>query len=108
MQEVTGSTPVFSTKAVRKSRLYCSMAFAAYIIYSPKLDRYYTGHAEDPAVRLDRDHNSGRNKSTKSGIPWEHRWVRWFDTRSEAMAMEREIKARKNRSFIEVLIGSAG
>ena len=80
------------------------MPFAVYIIYSPKLDRYYTGHAEDPGVRLTRDHNGGRNMSTKSGMPWEHRWVRWFDTRSEAMDMERRIKGRKSRAFIEELM----
>jgi putative endonuclease len=84
------------------------MAFAAYIIYSPSLDRYYVGHAEDPEVRLVRDHNGGRNKSTKAGMPWEHRWIKWFPTRAEAMAMERAIKARKSRAYIETLIRSAG
>ena len=80
------------------------MPFATYIIYSPNKDRYYVGHAEDPEVRLVRDHNGGRNKSTKPGIPWQHCWVEWFPTRSEAMAKEREIKARKSRAYIEQII----
>ena len=84
------------------------MPFATYILHSPSLDRYYVGHAEDPYLRLDRDHNMGRNKSTKSGIPWEHCFIRWFPTRSQAMGFEREIKSRKSRSFIEALIRSAG
>ena len=36
------------------------MSFAAYIIHSATLDRFYVGHAQDPIVRLDRDHNGGR------------------------------------------------
>ena len=83
------------------------MPFATYILYSRSKDRYYVGQAEDPKLRLTRDHNGGRNKSTKFGIPWEHRWVKWFDTRSEAVAMESAIKARKSRAYIEQLI-SAG
>jgi putative endonuclease len=84
------------------------MPFAVYIIYSPTTDRYYTGHAEDPKVRLERDHNGGRNKSTRAGIPWEHRWLHWFETRSEAMAMERAIKARKSRAYIEGILRPLG
>ena len=84
------------------------MPFAVYVIYSPSIDRYYVGHAEDPALRLERDHNGGRNKSTKTGRPWEHKWARWFKTRAEAMAMERTIKARKSRAYIEELIASEG
>ncbi|MBS1570635.1 MAG: GIY-YIG nuclease family protein [Bacteroidetes bacterium] len=80
------------------------MSFATYILYSTGKDRYYVGHAEDPHQRLERDHNGGRNKSTKAGRPWEHRWERWFPSRAEAMAMERAIKARKSRAFIEALI----
>ncbi|MBK8615295.1 MAG: GIY-YIG nuclease family protein [Flavobacteriales bacterium] len=63
-------------------------SFGVYILYSPSLERYYVGHAEDPVLRSERDHNGGRNTSTKAGRPWEHRWVKWFNTRAEAMAME--------------------
>ena len=84
------------------------MPFATYIIYSAKLDRYYVGHAEDPALRLARDHNGRRNYSTKAGAPWVHCWLKWFDTRAEAMAMERAIKARKSRAYLDALIRSAG
>jgi putative endonuclease len=104
MQEVTGSTPVFSTKGGPQGPPFSLMPVAVYIIFSPSLDRYYVGHAEDPVLRLERDHNGGRNKSTKAGKPWVHRWVRWFETRAEAMDMERVIKARKSRDYIEALI----
>ena len=84
------------------------MGYATYILFSANLDRYYVGHAQDPDVRLLRDHNAGRNRSTKAGIPWEHRWVQWHQTRAQAMDVERMIKARKSRAFIEALIASAG
>jgi putative endonuclease len=84
------------------------MGYATYILYSATLDRFYVGHAQDPEVRLVRDHNGGRNRSTKAGIPWKHCWVQWFPTRAQAMSMERSIKARKSRAYIEALIGSAG
>ncbi len=83
------------------------MPFAANIIYSPSLDRYYIGHAEDPRLRLERDHNGGRNNSTKAGMPWQHRWIKWFETRAQAMDMERSLKARKCRAYIEALIAEA-
>ncbi len=75
------------------------MPVAVYILYSPSLERYYVGHAEDPVLRLEQDHNGGRNTSTKAGRPWEHRWVKWFNTRAEAMAMERAIKARTEQGL---------
>ena len=83
------------------------MPVAVYIIHSASLDRYYVGHAVDPVLRLVRDHNGGRNTSTKAGRPWEHRLILWFETRAEAMAMERAIKARKSRAYIEALISAA-
>lgn len=84
------------------------MPFAAYIIYSPSLDRYYIGHAEVPSLRPERDHNGGRNKSTKAGMPWEHRWIKWFETRAQATDMERSLKARNSRIYFEALIAEAG
>ena len=83
------------------------MPCITYLLYGPSKDRNYVGQSEDPLLRLTQDHNGGRNKSTKSGAPWEHRWVKWFDTRAKAMDTERIIKARKSRRFIEQLI-SAG
>jgi len=84
------------------------MPVAVHILYSPSNDRYYIGDAKDPLLRLKRDHNGGRNKSTKAGRPWQHSWVRWFETRAETMAVERAMKARKSKAYLEFLISSAG
>lgn len=40
-----------------------------YIIYSEKIDRYYTGVTDDIGWRLER-HNQGWGRYTKRGIPW--------------------------------------
>jgi len=81
------------------------MVYSTYILYSKLLDKYYVGSTNNLENRLFR-HNSGYNKFTKTGIPWELVFVENFDTRSEAMNREKEIKSKKSRSYIEWLISS--
>jgi len=80
--------------------------FYTYILYSPSTDRYYTGHTGTTLeIRITR-HNQGDNPSTKSGIPWTLKFFKTFDTRSEAMTFENNIKRKKSRKYIEWLIQS--
>jgi len=74
-----------------------------YIIYSEKIDRYYTGITEDLEWRLER-HNQGWGRFTKRGIPWMVVYNEKYITKSEAVKREREIKNRKSRKYIENLI----
>jgi putative endonuclease len=77
-----------------------------YIIYSRSKDRFYigtTGVGVD--IRVDR-HNEGWTRSTKSGIPWELKYIQSFDSKSEALKWERITKMKKSRVFIELLISS--
>jgi len=46
------------------------MPYHAYILYSSKIDRFYIGSCENMTVRI-QQHNASRNKSTKTGVPWE-------------------------------------
>ena len=69
------------------------MKFVVYILKSEKTDKFYVGHTEDFSRRLSK-HNSGKNKSTKNGIPWKIIFTEEFDTRSEAMKSELQIKKR--------------
>ncbi len=64
-----------------------------YIIYSEKIDRYYTGFTDDLPWRLER-HNAGWGRYTKRGIPWNLVHSEGFDTKSAALKREREIKNR--------------
>lgn len=75
-----------------------------YILYSVKRGRFYTGHCEDVGDRFVR-HNKGRSKATKSGVPWVLVYSQAFETRSEAIHREREIKSMKSRKYIVDIIG---
>lgn len=83
------------------------MPFYTYILYSEETDRYYIGSCQDMEVRLEQ-HNTGRNKSTKAGIPWVLKYTETFGTRSASTQRETQIKNKKSRKYIEWLISSAG
>ena len=78
-----------------------------YILYSNKLDRYYTGSTDDLEWRLER-HNSGWGRYTKKGIPWKLVYNEEYFTKTEALKREREIKKMKSRKYIEELISHSG
>ncbi len=83
------------------------MPYCVYILFSASRDRYYVGATEDIASRL-LQHNAGRNKSTKAGLPWEVQYTESFSTRVEAVRREAEIKSKKSRKYIRHLISPAG
>ena len=81
--------------------------YKVYIIYSLKLDRYYIGHTENIAIRLQR-HIHGISVFTASADDWVLKYIEEFETRAAAHARERQIKKKKSRRYIEWLINSAG
>ncbi len=76
--------------------------YNAYILFSGKNKRYYTGSAEDVEIRLKKQ-NQGRVLSTKSGVPWNMVYSESFETRTEAIKKEFEIKSRGAKRFLEHL-----
>jgi len=82
------------------------MNFSVYIIYSATLDKYYTGSCQDFGIRL-LQHNSGKNKSTKGGIPWVLKYEEKYETNQDVRKREAAIKKMKSRKYIEQLISSA-
>jgi putative endonuclease len=81
-----------------KNRLSGKMYFI-YIIKSIIINRYYIGSTEKLDRRLS-DHNSGKVKSTKAYKPWQLVYTERFDTKSEAIKRERQIKSYKSgRAF---------
>ncbi|MBI0401353.1 GIY-YIG nuclease family protein [Cyclobacterium marinum] len=76
------------------------MKYAVYILYSVSLNRYYVGQSKNHIERLER-HQSGRNKSTKAGKPWEIVHVEFFNNRSDAVRKERQIKNIGSRRYLE-------
>ena len=71
-----------------------------YIIYSSKRKRFYTGETQNLEERLSK-HNSGGVRSTKGGIPWNLIWSKTSEDRSSARQLEKKIKSRGNRRFLE-------
>ncbi len=77
------------------------MAFT-YILFSPSANRHYTGSCDILDKRFDR-HNAGYVPSTKYGIPWQLIWSRELPTRSQARKLEKNIKKRGAKRFLQDL-----
>lgn len=76
------------------------MGFVVYILYSEKLNRFYAGHTNNIEKRLE-THNCGGKKYTTKGIPWVLIKTYNCDSRSEATQLERKIKKRGIRRYLE-------
>jgi putative endonuclease len=74
-----------------------------YILFSPKLDKYYVGSCTSLERRL-YEHNIGHSKFTSLGIPWELKYFEEYLTLPEARQRERKIKSLKSKKYIEKLI----
>ncbi len=70
------------------------MNFFVYIIRSVSYGKLYIGQTQDLEKRIS-DHNKGRSNYTKTYKPWYILAYKTFDTRSEAMAAERNLKNLK-------------
>ena len=77
--------------------------YAVYILYSSKIDQYYTGYTNDLDRRLS-EHNRRKGKYTDRGIPWVLVHTEIFSEKKEAQERELEIKAQKSRRYIEELL----
>ena len=103
MQEVIGSTPIFSTKSRSTERLFYFMSYYVYILYSTKKDKFYIGQTENVERRLTKN-IVRKNLGTDD---WAIKYTEAFESRALAVNREREIKNKKSRKFIEQLISSA-
>ncbi|MDZ7754914.1 GIY-YIG nuclease family protein [Rhodohalobacter sp.] len=74
-----------------------------YILYSKKLDQYYSGHSKNVDNRLQK-HNGGMSRATHRGVPWELKRVVEFPTKRQAIQAENWIKKMKSRIVIEKII----
>jgi len=71
-------------------------------------NKIYIGQTIDLEVRLQRHNGLLKNKNTsftsKNGGNWELIYKEEFETRSEAMKREKELKSFRGREFIRSLI----
>ena len=71
-----------------------------YILYSRSLDKYYVGQTKNIEQRIER-HNQGKVSSTKRGVPWEVVYDIVLKDRSEAVFLEKKIKGRGEKRYLE-------
>ena len=77
--------------------------FTVYILQN-LAHKYYTGVTSDTVKRL-LAHNSGANKYTRHGRPWEIIYTEIFASKSEAWSRERQIKKYKGGEVFKKLLG---
>ena len=68
-----------------------------YLLYSPSFDKIYIDQTEDIKRRLSEHNNGLLSKYTKRYIPWEIIYKEEFESRSEAMKREKELKSQKGK-----------
>ncbi len=76
------------------------MIFVVYILYSSSLEKYYVGSTADFAKRIV-EHNSGKGNFTSKGVPWVEVKVIDCVSRSEAVVLERKIKSRGIKRYLQ-------
>ena len=80
----------------------CSM-FYVYIIRSIKFGKFYIGIAQNLEKRLT-CHNRGSTQSTKSYRPYQLLYFEKYNTKSEALKREKQIKSYKGGRAFKLLI----
>ncbi len=78
--------------------------YHVYILYSPSLQRFYIGMSKFTAKR-ERQHRRGQSSWTSRADDWQRVW--WADVAdsSAARALEKKIKGRGARRFLQDLEG---
>jgi putative endonuclease len=71
-----------------------------YIIYSLKIDKYYTGQSDDLDRRME-EHNRGKTPFLATGMPWHLVFSKEFNSRTEAIKLEKFIKKRGAARFLK-------
>jgi putative endonuclease len=79
--------------------------FFTYIIFSNTLDKFYIGSTENLKDRLLR-HNRGCTKFTSKANDWKLVYFEVFNSKSDAIKREFDIKNKKSRKYILKLIES--
>jgi putative endonuclease len=81
--------------------------FFVYILEAKEIKKYYIGQTEDLEGRL-KKHNQGRNLSTRPYVPWQLKWWKGYETRPEAIKIEKKLKGIKKRAGLEKFVSVNG
>jgi putative endonuclease len=106
---VLGSSPREGAQKMKATHtsgfFYYNSMFCVYIIYSPKLDRYYIGSTDNFNLRI-QEHNNAfyQDAFTKRGIPWEKTYLFEDLNSKQAYLIEKHLKKMKSKKYIQNLI----
>jgi putative endonuclease len=78
--------------------------FTVYVLYSPNHQKTYTGYTSSLDDRI-KSHNALAKKGfTVKYRPWVILYTEQFETKTEALKREKELKSGKGRDFIKKLV----
>jgi len=79
--------------------------FFVYILQSMKDFSFYVGQCDDLDCRMSK-HSEGMSKYTSSKRPWRLVYFEMYESRSEALKREKQIKNMKSKIYIQNLINN--
>jgi putative endonuclease len=82
------------------------MTFTVYILFSPGKNKFYVGYTSELIEERLRKHNTNHKGFTGGTGDWIIKYTELFNTKTEGIKREKEIKSWKSRKMIEKLIGS--
>ena len=74
--------------------------FTVYILYSETLKKFYTGQTYNLEKRLE-EHNRGKTPFMAKGKPWKLIYSKAVDSRADALKLEKQIKKRGAKRFLD-------
>ena len=74
--------------------------FTVYVLYSSKHNKIYIGYTSDLEKRFLPHNELGTKGWTMRYRPWELLYTEIYQTKSEALQREKELKSGKERKFI--------
>ena len=77
--------------------------FCVYVLKSLKKERRYVGMTKHLDRRL-KEHNEGKNRSTKGFAPFELVHVEEFEERTEARKREKYLKSGIGREYLDSIL----
>ena len=80
--------------------------YFVYVLFSEELNKRYIGSTQDVKNRL-KEHNTGKSKFTKAGIPWKMIYQESFQTNQEAKHRELFLKSGVGRKFLDQILISS-
>ncbi|WP_040671081.1 GIY-YIG nuclease family protein [Nitritalea halalkaliphila] len=80
--------------------------FTVYALYSQKFDKLYIGFTANLEQRLLSHNVLGKKGWSIKFRPWTVLHIETFETKSEAMKREKELKSGKGRQFLRALLNT--